>query len=329
VKRRDFITLLAGAGALALPVTTHAQERMRRIGVLMALPENDPAAPAEVDALQQALAQLGWATGRNIQIDYRWPGSDVERARVLAAQLVARKPDVLLARSTPATAALLRETKTIPIVFLQVAEPISSGFVQSLARPGGSVTGFTNFETSIGGKWMELLKEVSPKLKRAAILFNPRTAPYSALFVTSIERAEPAIGIETMIMPFQGPADIERALADFAKTPNGGLICIPDTSNTSNRELIVELAARHRLPAVYAFTDFARAGGLLVFAVDTLDLLRRAAGYADRILKGENPAELPVQGPAKFVLSVNLKVAKALGIEVPPSVLVRADEVIE
>ena len=332
MRRRDFIRLCGGAVALAglRPFAARAQQtRVRRIGFLMALPEHDPAAQGEIDALQQGLRQAGWTAGSNVTIDYRWPGSDVDRVGVAAAELVALRPDLLIARSTPSTAALLRETRTIPIVFVQVAEPIGSGFVASLARPGGNVTGFTNFELSIGGKWLELLKEVSPGLKRVGFMYNPQTAPFAGLFITSSEAAARSLGIEGIAKPVQSATDIDAVLDTLGREANAGLVCIPDTSNTSHRDVIIAAAARNRVPAVYAFNDFARAGGLMVYAVDTTDLLRRAGGYADRIFKGASPAELPVQQPTKFTLAVNLKTAKALGLDVPQSVLVRADDVIE
>ena len=330
MRRRDFVTLLGGAAA-AWPLAARAQQAggMRRIGVLMAQTDGDPAGPAEVDALRQGLRDLGWIEGRNLHIDYRWPGGDIERARAFAKEVVALKPDVLMARSTPATLALKAETGTIPIVFVSVAEPASSGLVESLARPGGNITGFTNFEASIGGKLLGLLKEVSPSLRRAAIIYNPNTAPFAQSYLRSAEAAATVLRVESVPSPVQNEADIESVLTALARAPGGGLVGIPDTFIQQRRELIIALVDRYRLPAIYAIRVWAPSGGLMAYAVDTHDLIRRAAGYVDRILKGTNPGDLPVQQPSKYELVINLKTAKALGLEVPANVLALADEVIE
>jgi putative ABC transport system substrate-binding protein len=329
VKRRQFIALVGGAAAWPLGARAQQPDRPRRIGVLMSLPEGDPGGQAEVDALQQGLRDLGWVEGHNIHIDYRWPGGDIERARALAKEMVALKPEVLVTRSTPATLALKAETSTIPIVFVAVAEPNVSGLVESLGRPGGNITGFTNFEASLGGKLMELLKQVSPHLKRASFLFNPATAPYAQSYLRSAQTASAALAVEPVASPVQNDADIEAAVTAIARAPGGGLIGIPDTFIQQRRDLIITLVGRYRLPAIYANRVWAPSGGLMSYAVDTLDLLRRAAAYVDGILKGAKPTDLPVQQPTKFELIINLKTAKALGLEIPPTLLATADEVIE
>jgi len=313
------------------PLSALAQSggQVRSVGVLMSFVPDDPAGVADVAAFRQRLAELGWIEGQNIRIEFRWAGSDVERAEVLAKELVALKPDVLLARSTPPTAALKRETETIPIVFVNVAEPIESRFVQTLARPGGNITGFTYFESSIGGKWLQLLKEADPRLARIAIIYNPRTAPFAGLFLRSIELAAPSLTLQIVDMPVHSDGDIEAAIAVFAREPGGGLIAIPDTFTMGRRDPIIALAARHRLPALYPSPSFTPSGGLMAYAVDTRDAMQRAAGYIDRILRGAKPADLPVQSPAKFELSINLKTAKALGLDLSPMLIARADEVIE
>jgi putative ABC transport system substrate-binding protein len=329
MNRREIMAALGAAAASPFLALAQPGEQMRRVGVLMSVLQGDPTGVADVAAFRQGLAELGWIEGRNIQLEYRWPGSDVERAQVLAKELVGLKPDALLARSTPTTAALKRETDTIPIVFVNVAEPIQSGFVQTLARPGGHVTGFTNFEASIGGKWLQLLKEVDPRIVRIAIVYNPQTAPFAALFLRSVQSAAPTFAVQIVDMPVRGDADIEAAMAMFAREPDGGLIAIPDSFTVGRRDAIIALASRHRLPALYSTPSFTPNGGLMAYAVDTRDAMQRAAGYIDRILKGAKPADLPVQAPAKFELSINLKTAKTLGLNLAPTLLAGADEVIE
>jgi ABC-type uncharacterized transport system substrate-binding protein len=330
MRRRQFIAALGGAVA-AWPSMLRAQhlDRPRQVGVLMNVVPDDPSGDADVAAFRQGLDDLGWSDGRNIHVQLRWPGGDLERVRTLAKDLVELKPDVLVARSTPTTLALRKETDAIPIVFVNVSEPIESGLAQTLARPGGNVTGFTNFESSIGGKWLQLLKEVDPRISRVAIIYNPQTAPFARLFLRSIESAAPMLSLQAIDMQVQTAADIESALATFSLTPGGSMVAIPDSFTGEHRHLMIALAARHRLPAVYAIGSATRSGGLMAYAVDSRDAMRRAAGYVDRILKGANPAELPVQQPAQFALSVNLKTAKALGLEFPPSLVATADEVIE
>jgi len=330
MNRREVTAALGAAAASPLLALAQPGEQIRRVGVLMPFLQDDPAATAEVMALQQGLADLGWIEGRNVRIELRWHGGDVERAQALAKELVALKPDVLLARSTPATAALKRETDTIPIVFANIAaEPTESGFVQTLARPGGHITGFTNFEAAIGGKWLQLLKEADPRIARIAAIYNPETAPYAGLFLRSVQSAAPTLAVQIVDMPVRSDADIEAALATLASKPGGGLITLPDSFALERRDTIIALAARHRLPALYSMPSSTPSGGLMAYAVDTRDTMRRAAGYVDRILKGAKPADLPVQAPAKFELSINLRTAKTLGLEIPPTLVARADEVIE
>ncbi len=330
MKRREFMSLLAGAAA-AWPLAARAQQgdRIRRVGVLMNVVENDPGGVLEMADLHQGLAELGWIEERNIRTEFRWPGGDLDRAQAMAAELVALKPDVLLARSSPTTAALKRESASIPIVFVNVTEPIEQGFVQTLARPGGNITGFSNFESMIGGKWLQLLKEVDPRIARVGILYNPQTAPFAGLFLRSVEAAAPGLGVEVAGTPVQSEADIEGVMTAFARRPGGGLVAIPDSFTGEHRDQVIAQAARNRLPVLYANLVSTPSGGLMAYAVDTRDLMHRAAGYVDRILKGDKPSELPVQQPGKFELSINLKTAKALGLTVPVSLLAVADEVIE
>jgi putative tryptophan/tyrosine transport system substrate-binding protein len=329
MNRREIIATLGAAALSPLSALAQSGGQMRSVGVLMSFLQDDPAGVADVAAFRQRLAELGWIEGQNIRIEFRWSGSDVERARVLAKELVALKPDVLLARSTPPTAALKGETDTIPIVFVNVAEPIESGFVQTLARPGGNITGFTYFESSIGGKLLQLLKGADPRLARIAIIYNPQTAPFAALFLRSVQSAASTLAVQIVDMPVQDDADIETAVAMFTREPGGGLIAIPDSFTAGRRDVIIALAARHRLPALYSTPSFTPSGGLMAYAVDTRDAMQRAAGYIDRILRGAKPADLPVQAPAKFELSINLKTAKALGLDLSPMLIARADEVIE
>ena len=295
----------------------------------MGLPEGDPGGQAEVAALQQGLSDLGWVAGHTVHIDYRWPGGDVERARAFAKEMVALKPDVLVTRSTPGTLALKAETSTIPIVFVSITEPILSGLVERLGRPGGNITGFTNFEPSLGGKLMELLKEVSPRLKRVTFLYNPDTAPYAQTYLRSGQAAASTLTIEPVAGPVHNDADIEAVIAALAREPGGGLIGIPDSFVQQRRDLVIALVARYQLPAIYANRDWTPRGGLMSYAVDVRDLLQRAAAYIDRILQGAKPGDLPVQSPTKFEFVINLKTAKALRLDIPAAVLAIADEVIE
>jgi ABC-type uncharacterized transport system substrate-binding protein len=331
VKRRAFITLLGGA-AVAWPLAARAQqaERMRRIGVLMGTAENDPDTNARLAGFREAVEGLGWLEGRNIRIDYRFAPAGAG-APVLAKELVALQPDVILANSTPVTAALQRETRTIPIVFTGVtADPIAEGFITSLARPGGNVTGLLLFETSVNGKWLAMLKEIAPRLTRAALVVNPKTAPYYVYHQRAAEAAASSLAIELVLSPIGNTAaEIEGVIESFARVPNGGLVLIPDTNSRLHRDLIIALAARYRLPAVYSDRVFVAAGGLMCYSTNRFDQFRQAASYIDRILRGAKPAELPVQAPTKFETVIDLKTAKALGLTVPPGLLVAADEVIE
>jgi len=331
MKRREFIAGLAGLGGAAVGFSVSAQpsDRMRHIGVLMFLAPDDPAGVVELAAFRQGLAELGWVEPRNIRIDVRFGGTDATHTEALARDLVALKPDALLARTTPITAAFKSLTSTIPIVFVGLNEPLESGFVQSLARPGGNITGFTNFESAIGGKWLQLLKEADPRIVRVAVIYNPASAPFAGLFLRSAQSAAPVVGAETVDLPLHNDVEIESALATFARQSGGGLIVIPETFTSDRRELIIAAAARHRLPAIYSTIAATPSGGLMSYAVNSRDTMRRAAGYIDRILKGANPADLPVQQPASFEFSINLKTAKALGLDIPATLVARANEVIE
>ncbi len=331
MRRREFITLLGGAAA-AWPLAARAQqpERMRRIGVLMAYAESDREGQACVAAFREGLQKLGWTEGRNIRIDTRWatPG-DAEAMQRFAKELVALQPDLILSHNTPTTAALLQQTRTIPIIFANVSDPVGSGFVASFPRPGGNVTGFTNMEPTMAGKWLELLKEIAPRVNRVAFLFNPATAPYAEYYLNPFKAAAASFAVEAIAAPVRDTSELESVIAAQAREPNGGLIVMPDTFTTAHRAEITSLAARYRLPAVYPFRFFTELGGLLSYGNDLLDNFRRAATYADRILKGAKPSELPVQAPVKFELVINLKTAKALGLDVPLHLQQRADEVIE
>jgi ABC-type uncharacterized transport system substrate-binding protein len=329
-KRREFITLLGGAAA-AWPLGAWAQqgERVRRIGVLMHLPESDPEAQARVRALLQGLQQLGWSEGRNVRIDYRFGAADVDRSRKYAAELIALAPDVIQASGTGPMAALQQTTRTVPIVFAQIPDPVSAGLVDSLSRPGGNVTGFTVFEEyGNRGKSLELLKEIAPSVTRVAALRDPTMASDIGQ-LGAIQSVAPSLGVEVSPASVRDAGEIERAIAAFGQRPNGGLIVFGAALAIMHRELIARLAARHKLPAVYPLRAFVAAGGLISYGPDSIDPYRRVAGYVDRILKGEKPADLPVQNPTKFELVINLKTAKTLGLEVPPTLLARADEVIE
>ena len=330
MNRREFMTLLGGVAA-AWPFAARAQqtERMRRIGVLMMYAESDAQAQALVAVFRAGLRDLGWTEDHKIRLDYRWATSDSESIQRSAKELVALQPVLILSSSTPTTASLLQQTRTIPIIFANIVDPVGSGFVASLPRPGGNVTGFLNLEASMTGKWLELLKEIAPRVARVAIVFNPSTAPYAEIYLTPFNTAAASLGVETIVAPVRDMTELDTVIAAQARDPNGGLMVMPDGFMFAHHAEIASLAARYRLPAVSSYRAFAKAGGLLSYGNDILDNYRRAATYADRILRGEKPSELPVQFPVKFELVINLKTAKALGLTVPPSLLASADEVIE
>ena len=329
MRRRDFVTLLGGA-TFALPLTARAQQpdRMRRIGVLMNLAADDAEGQARLAAFLQGLQEAGWAVGRNVRIDLRWGAGDADHFRKQAAELVALAPDVVLASGSPVVVALLQATRTVPIVFAQVVDPVGGGLVATLARPGGNATGFTIFEYALGGKWVELLKEIAPGVTRVAVLRDAASTSGIGQ-LGAIQSVASSLGMELTPVGLSDVGEIERGVTAFARASNGGLIVTPVTLAIVHRDLIITLAARHRLPAVYGLRPFAIAGGLISYGPDSIEPFRLAAGYVDRIFKGEKPADLPVQAPTKLKLAVNLKTAKALSLTVPPSLLARADEVIE
>jgi putative ABC transport system substrate-binding protein len=336
IQRREFMTLIAGAATLPVsgwPSAARAQQggRVRRISVLMGLGENDGTAQLSIRAFTKGLQDLGWVEGRNIQIDYRWGTGDVARIRAFAKESVNLIPDVIVAHTTPVTAAVQRETKTIPIIFVVVSDPVGSGFVASLPRPGGNITGFINIEGSLAGKWVELLKEVKPSVKRVVFLYNPDTATYADYYLGPFEAAARSLAVEPIPAQVRNAADIATAVATLADRQDGGLLVMPDTFTALQRvyDQIIALTGRYRMPAIYPYRFMAAAGGLLSYGVDTSDLFRRATSYVDRILKGEKTADLPVQLPTKFEFVLNLKTAKALGIEFPLKLHAFADEVIE
>jgi ABC-type uncharacterized transport system substrate-binding protein len=331
VKRRDFITLLGGAVAWPLVARAQQPERMRRIGVLMNSTATDAAWQSYVAGFVEALRQLGWSEGQNLRVDLRWNAGDAALARIYAAQLIGLMPDVILASSTTNLTIVQQATNTIPVIFVAVSDPVAQGFVANVTRPGGNLTGFGMFEFSVGGKWVDLLKEIAPRLARVGVMFNPDTSPQSKFFMRSIEAAAPSLGVQAMPIPVRATSDIETAIETFARVPNGGLILPTDSFIRLRQTLIVELAGRHRLPAVSADEDFAKNGGLMYYGatINLLDQFRQAAGYVDRILKGTKPGDLPVQRADKYTLAINLKTAKALGLTVPLPLIGLADEVIE
>ena len=328
MKRREFIAALGGAAAWPLAIRAEQPKQMRRIGVMRSGDASDPVSQVRVSAFADGLRKLGWIEGTNLAIEYRWGGNDVERVRHYAAELLDQHPEVIWAAGPLSLLSLKRATHTVPIVFTEVVDPVGSGFVASLARPGGNLTGFTLGEFSLGGKMLEVLKEIAPKLNRVAVILNLDQPPNVALYYT-IEMLAPSIGIRPTAADVQNPADVERAVQAFASEPNGGLIVLGTPITIAHRELIIALAARHHLPAIYFYRFFVTGGGLVSYSVDPVEQALEGAGYVDRILKGEKPADLPVQAPTKYELVINLKTAKALGLEMPPSVLARADEVIE
>jgi putative ABC transport system substrate-binding protein len=326
IRRREFVALLGGAAA-AWPIAARAQERMRKVGLLMGI-ESDPDARTRVKTFRQRLAELGWSEDRNTRIEVVWGAGDADHVMADAADLIRTSPDVIVTNGPVPTTEVAKATSTIPVVFLQVSDPVDLGIVASLARPGGNITGFTHFEATFAGKWLEALTDIAPQTRRVLLV---TLAGHPALpgFLRTITGLESSSGVKTTLAGVRNAAEVERAIEDFAREPNGGLIVLPSPIAPTHRELIIALAARHRLPAIYPFRYFPEYGGLSFYGIDTVDVYRRGASYVDRILKGEKPGELPVQAPTKYELVVNLKTAKALGLEVPPSLLARADEVIE
>ena len=331
MNRRDFIALIGGAAA-ALPLAARAQQadRVRRVGVLMPSAAGDAAAKLELAAFAQQLQSLGWTDGGNLRIDYRWSAGDPERMQVLARELIALQPDLIFSRSTPVTRALVKQTRTIPLVFAVVSDPIGEGFVASVARPAGNATGFTNAEASLTGKWLGLLKEMMPSINRVAFIFDPKVAAGGGAYYTKlIEAAAPQFQVSPTAVPIRDSADIEGAVGDFVRKPNGGLLVLPDSTTNFHRERLIAMAAQYRAPAVYAFRYIVADGGLMSYGIDVVELFRRAATYVDRILRGAKPADLPVQLPEKFQLVLNLKTAAAMGLTIPTPLQLLADEVIE
>jgi putative ABC transport system substrate-binding protein len=330
VKRRQFLTLIGGAAA-AWPLAARTQEgeRIKRVGVLMGIAANDPVAKTRIAAFEKDLQELGWVFGRDIEIQYRWGAGDTDLTRAYAKELIGMQPDVILAHTNTGMAALHRETSAIPIVFVMVSDPVGMHYVDSLSRPGRNVTGFTPFEPSLGGKWLSLLKEITPSVEHVGLLFNPETGNNASAFVQPIEAAAPALGVKSIVSPQKEIAEIERIIPTLSQMPNSGLIFLPDAFTAAHRETIVALVARHRVPAIYPLSSFCIAGGLMSYGIDVGELFRQAASYVDRVLRGAKPADLPVQAPTKFELVINLKTAKALGLAIPPTLLARADEVIE
>jgi putative ABC transport system substrate-binding protein len=326
MKRRELMILLGGAAAWPLAARAQQPDRVRRVGVLMGIAD-DLEGQARIAVFRQALQALGWTEGRNVQFIYRWSAGDVMQARPFAKELLDLRSDVILANSTPVAIAVRDTTRTTPTVFVQVSDPVTAGVVQSLARPGGNLTGFTNFDPSTADKWLELLKRVAPNITRVAYLFNPNTVPL--FYVRSVETAAPLLSIKPFAAAVHNTAELERMIERFALETDSALLVLPDLFTATNRQSIIALAARHRLPAVYPFRYFVASGGLMSYGIEMLETYRQAASYVDRILKGERPSDLPVQQPTKFEFVINLKTAKALGLEVPPTLLTRADEVIE
>ena len=329
MRRREFITLLGGA-AVAWPLTARAQQadRVRRIGVLMGYTEDDPETKVRLTAFRQRLEKRGWSEGRNVQIETRFAAASADKYEPLAKEVVATQPDVILAHTTQVAAALQRESGAIPIVFVNVSDPIGSGIVASLAQPGGNFTGVLQYEAGVVGKWLAMLKEIAPRLERVALVANPKTSPYD-YFLRAAETAAPSLAIKIVPSPVVTAADIEHTINSFAGAPNGGLLLPADATIVINRDLIIALAARHKLPAVYPFHFMVAAGGLMSYGIDQAETFRLAASSVDRILRGDKPADLPVQAPTKFETTINLRTAKALDITIPPGLMVAADEVIE
>ncbi len=329
MRRRDFVKLIGGIGAWPLATRAQQRERMRRIGVLMHLAADDPEGQSRLAAFLQGLQEAGWAVGRNVTIDVRWAAADIELMKRFARELVALQPDLIFASSTPATAAMVQATRTIPVIFVLVADPVGSGFVASLPRPGGNVTGFTPIVGSLGGKWAELLKEIAPRIARVALLFNPSAATFVESYVNPFKATAASLGMEAIVAPVKDMRELESLVTSEAREPNSSLVVIPDAFTELHLAEIVSLAVRYHVPAVNWSRSFAEGGGLISYGPYLVEEYRRAATYADRILKGEQPIQLPIQAPLKFEMVINLKTAKALGLTVPQTLLVAADELIE
>jgi putative ABC transport system substrate-binding protein len=330
MRRRDFIAAVGGAAAWPLAARAQQSEKMRRIGVLMGTQADSRDGQLQVGALRKGLETLGWVDGRNLRIDYRWMQGEAGEARRLAKELIALQPDVLVTHGTPISVAVLAETRSLPIVFVNVADPVSVGLAASFARPGGNATGFMNMDPSMGGKWLQVLKEFLPSIRRVAMMFNPDTAPaHGRYYLSSFETIAASLGVEPIVSPVRSPAEIETEIAGLARQPDDGLIVTPDLFLAAHRPLIIELAARYRLPTIYISRLHAETGGLISYGSDSIEIFARAASYVDRVLKGEKPSDLPVQSPTKFELVINLKTAKALGVTVNRSFLLRADALIE
>jgi putative tryptophan/tyrosine transport system substrate-binding protein len=330
VRRREFIALLGGAAAWPLGALAQQSNRVRRIGVFIgATKENDPEAVGRITALRQGLEALGWKEGHNLQIDFLFGGGDQARIQALAAEIVNSAPDVIVANSSPVVAALKQTTRTIPIVFAVINDPVAQGFIANLARPGANITGFTLIDYPMLGKWLEILKEMVPSIDRASLIFNPDTAPYYSVYLRDFRALPKTLALELLAMPVHNEAEIEGAIGALARKPGAGLISAGDPFTVAHRALIIHLSEQHRMPAIYQFRQFAVEGGLMSYGPDTHDIFRRSASYVDRILKGEKPADLPAQAPTKFELVINLKTARALGLNVPSALLARADELIE
>ena len=327
MKRREFITLLGGAAA-TWPLAARAQ-RIPQIGALMGVAESDPEGQARIAAFRQGLTDLGWVDGRNLQVEYRWAAGDVDRIRAHAAELVALSPDVLVGNGTPVLTALRDATRSIPIVFVMVNDPVGQGFIANLARPGGNITGFTFLEYSMVGKSLEILRQLAPSVHRVAIMFNPATTPHYTAFLRSFETVPPPSPLEIKAAPVGTEADIEQAVANLAETPGGGLLVPPDTYTVVHRRLVINSTAHNRVPAIFTYRQFVREGALVSYGPETTDIFQRSASYVDRILKGANPGDLPAQAPTKFELAINVTTARTLGLDVPPTLLALADEVIE
>jgi putative ABC transport system substrate-binding protein len=329
MRRREFITLVGGAATWPFAARGEQSERVQRIGVLMAFEERDPESERRITALRRGLQELGWREVLNVGVDFRWGAGDQDLAQAAAQELVGLQPDVIVAHASLSVMALRRETSTLPIVFSAVNEPVTQGFVTSLAHPGGNITGFTNLEPTVGAKWLEVLKEIAPRIRRVAVMFNPDATPIAIPFSRSIQEAAEKFEVEVVLAPVYAPADIEKLITMWGQAPAGGLIFPPDTFLTVHRKQIVDLAARHQIPAISANRSFAADGCLLSYSINAVDQFRQVAGYVDRILRGAKPGDLPVQQPTKFDLVINLSTAKALGLEVPATLLALADEVIE